>query len=512
MTTADESGGEFITANTRKVANLSKSKFISGLQCLKRLYLSCYERNLATPPDEATLAVFARGDEVGDLAQKAFPRGVLVEEKYWDHKRALAHTRQLMADESVPAIFEGAFTYEDIGIRADVLERMPDSRWRLIEAKSTTGVKDVHVQDVAIQKYVLEGCGIDLADACLMHLNKEYVYDGVEYNLGQLFHIESLASRLHEIENDIPGHLTEQREALQRTTAPDIAPGPHCTDPYTCDFYDYCNTPLPLWHVSNLYRIRNEKAEQLAGMGIKIIADIPDDFPLSEPQKRIVACNKSGLPFIDEGLQEELATLRYPVCFMDFETISPAIPRYAGMRPFSMLAFQWSVHVQNAPGAETTHYEFLAGDDSDPRENFLESLLDVLESHGEDGHIMVYNSPFEAGRLNELAEWFPKYAQCIARVQDRVWDLLPVVRQYIYHPKFNNSFSLKTVLPALVPDMRYEGMEISEGTEAGLAFERMISGGLPAPERAKIRQDLLAYCKQDTLAMVKLLDVLDSSL
>ena len=494
--------------NIRKAAALSKSKFISGLQCLRRLYLSCYERKLAMPPDEATLAAFARGDEVGDLAQEAFPQGILVEEKYWDHDRAIVHTRRLMADESVPAIFEGAFTYEDIGIRADVLERMPDSGWRLIEVKSTTGVKDVHVPDVAIQKYVLKGCGVELADACLMHLNKEYVYDGVEYDLGQLFQIQSLTSRLCEAEDSIPSRLSEQRAALQRTTAPDIAPGPQCADPYTCEFYDHCNKALPDDHVSKLYRIRADKVSRLLEMGIESIAVIPDDFPLYELQRRIVACVKGRRPYFDAELRKELAELKYPLCFMDFETVNPALPRYAGMRPYSMFAFQWSVHVQESPGAEPKHYEFLADDRSDPRKAFLTSLLETIERHGGTGHIVVYNQSFEMGRLNDLAEWFPEYAQRIAKIQGRIWDLLPVIRQNVYHPGFNCSFSLKNVLPALVPAMAYEGMRISGGEQAGLAYERMIGGDTSEAARATLRGDLQAYCRQDTLAMVRLLESL----
>ena len=491
----------------KKKINLSKSKFISGLQCLKRLYLSCYERDLATPLDEATLAVFARGDEVGELAQKAFPGGVLVEEEYWDHENAIEHTQRLMANESVPAIFEAAFTYEDIVIRADVMERLPNGQWRMIEVKSTTRVKDVHVPDVAVQKYVVEGCGVQLAEVCLMHLNPDYIYDGISYDLTQLFCIQNLTAQVREFEPEISERLTAQRKVLAATSAPDITAGPQCADPYTCDFFEYCNAPLPLWHASNLYRIQEEKTAQLLGMGITTIADIPDDFPLSERQKRIVACCKSGLPFIDEGLPEELTSLRYPVCYMDFETINPALPRYAGMSPFSTFTFQWSVHVQKEPGGEAAHHEFLACDNSDPRENFVKSLLGVLESQGKDGHIVVYSS-FEATQLNRLAEWLATYAQRISRVLDRLWDLLPVVRKYIYHPNFNNSFSLKTVLPALVPDMTYDGMSVSEGQEAGLAFERMIGGSLSVSEREKTRQDLLAYCRQDTLAMVRLVDVL----
>jgi len=494
----------------KKAANLSKSKFISGLQCLKRLYLSCYERKLAMPPDEATQAAFERGQEVGELAREAFPGGVLVDEEYWDHDRAIAHTRRLMADESVPAIFEGAFTHENIIIRADVLERMAGSMWRLIEVKSSTASKDVHFRDLAVQEYVLKGCGVDVAETCLMHLNREYVYDGQRYQLNGLFRIDNLTWSSRALQERLPGQLAGQRAALRGTTAPDIAPGPQCADPYTCEFYDYCNEALPDDHVRKLYGIRADKVNRLLEMGIESIAAIPDTFPLYELQRRMVTCVKSNRPYFDAELQKELAQLRYPLCFMDFETVNPALPRHAGTRPYTMFAFQWSVHAQESPGAEPKHYEFLADNAADPRKAFLTSLLETVERHGGGGHIVVYNESFERRRLNDLAEWFPEYGNQIAHVQDRIWDFLAVIRQNVYHPGFNYSFSLKNVLAALVPGMTYEGMRISDGEQAGLAYERMIHPDTPDSERARVRRDLLAYCKQDTLAMVKLLASLNS--
>jgi hypothetical protein len=190
---------------------------------------------------------------------------------------------------------------------------------------------------------------------------------------------------------------------------------------------------------------------------------------------------------------------------MDFETLNPALPRFAGMSPYDPIPFQWSVHVRKTPGGRPEHNEFLAEDESDPRLLFLTSLLEVL---GPKGHVIVYNRGFESQRLKELADWLPEYAGRIAQVRARLWDLLDAVRKNVYHPRFRGSFSLKSVLPALIPDMSYEGMEVSEGEEAGLAWEKMVRGQLSAKEKAKLRKALLDYCSQDTLAMVRVLDVL----
>jgi hypothetical protein len=167
----------------------------------------------------------------------------------------------------------------------------------------------------------------------------------------------------------------------------------------------------------------------------------------------------------------------------------------------------WSVHVQREPGAEPEHYEFLATDASDPRRDFIASLCATL---GDSGSIIVYNAAFESQRLSEIAAWLPEYVGRIARIQRRLWDLLPVVRNCVYHPQFAGSYSLKAVLPALVPEMSYAGMTVSNGQTAGLAWETLVGGTLDETERERTRRALLQYCGQDTLALVRLIDKLQT--
>jgi len=173
------------------------------------------------------------------------------------------------------------------------------------------------------------------------------------------------------------------------------------------------------------------------------------------------------------------------------------------MRPYSHIPFQWSVHRQLEPDAAPEHFEFLADDDRDPRREFAISLCEAL---GKRGPIIIYNATFESQRLQDLAGWLPEYAGAIARIQERLWDLWPFVKRHVYHPQFQGSFSLKTVLPTLVPGLSYEGMEVAHGDEAGLAWDRMIRSGVDASERQRLKSALLVYCGQDTLAMVKILD------
>jgi predicted RecB family nuclease len=244
--------------------------------------------------------------------------------------------------------------------------------------------------------------------------------------------------------------------------------------------------------------------EELEEMGIESIRGIPDDFDLTDSQRRAATSVQTGEPWFNPELGKALESLRYPLYFADFESVNPAVPRFPGMRPYDQLPFQWSVHVLRQPGAEPEHYEFLAKDANDPRREFIESLCNALV---ESGNIVVY-SAFESQRLSELVVYLPEFADRIKQIQARLWDLLPVVRNNVYHPAFAGSYSLKYVLPALVHEMSYAGMAVADGQAAGLAWEALIRGGLDQTEYDWIKKALLDYCGQDTLAMVKLLDKL----
>jgi predicted RecB family nuclease len=483
--------------------NLSKSRFMAGLQCLKRLYLQVHEPDLAGELDETSLAVIEQAQEVGRLAQKMFPGGVRIEAGHEELDKALALTAQVVAKGQVPTLFEATFQHDHILVRADILERHAKGKWRLIEVKSATSVKDRYVYDVAIQRLVLEGCGLKVVP-CLMHLNREYVYDGKQYELEKLFRIRDLSDETAALTKDVRELIREQRKVLALAQPPDIEAGRQCTDPLTCEFYDVCNKELPADHIRNLPGLSSQKFQKLKDSGVELMGDIPKGFALTERQKRAWESVRSGKPWFGKGVKESLAQLEYPVHFMDFETLGLALPRFAGTRPYDQLPFQWSLHIQRMPGAAVEHYEFLADNEGDPRPLFLKSLCQAIDRKGS---IVVYSN-FESGCLRNLASWLPKYEDAITGIQDRLWDLLAVIRANVYHPGFVGSFSLKRVLPALVPEMSYDDMEVAEGSEAGLAWEKMIRGQVDAAERNRLREALLAYCKQDTLAMVRLREVL----
>jgi hypothetical protein len=214
---------------------------------------------------------------------------------------------------------------------------------------------------------------------------------------------------------------------------------------------------------------------------------------------------QSGEPWYSPEIGEELRKLKYPLCFADFETVNPALPRFIGMRPYDQIPFQWSVHVQREPGAAPGHSEFLATDKSDPRKAFISSLCAAL---GDGGSIVVYSQQFESQRLSDLASWLPEFSKRVNKIQRRLWDLLPIVRDHVYHPTFGGSYSLKSVLPALVQGMTYAGMEVADGRTAGIAWGLLVSADCGETDRQRKHKALLEYCGQDTLGMVRLIEKL----
>jgi predicted RecB family nuclease len=474
---------------------------VAGVQCLKRLYFQVHQPELAEGPDEGQSARLEQGDEVGLLAQSRFPGGVFVGFDR-DLDDALAQTAALMENPSVPAIYEATFRHSNVLVRVDILQRRPGNRWRLIEVKSSLDPKPHYRYDLAIQHHILVACGLDISSVSLMHLNRDYRYGGGQHDLAKLFTIKDLTREVRKLDHELPALLRSQRKALAQDDAPDIAPGPQCADPYVCEFFHNCNPEPPEHHISFLPRISGKKHQDLVNLGVTLIHEIPEDFPLTGMQGRVREAVKTNRPWVSDALPRELAALRWPLYFMDFESIYPALPRFRGMRPYQQIPFQWSVHRQLKPNAELEHFEFLADDDRDPRPAFIASLCGVLSKRGP---IVVYNAGYESVRLRELADELPEYRERIEAIQSRLWDLLRVVRSHIYHPQFGGSFSIKSVLPALT-GMTYEGMEVAHGGQAGIAWERTIRDGVDAAEKERLRAALLAYCGLDTLATVKVLE------
>ena len=432
---------------SQRTPSLSKSRFMAGLQCLKRLYLETYARDLADPRDPAAQAILDSGTDVGELARQRFPGGVLIGEEYDRHAQAVSSTAKAMLDDSTQALFEAAFAFDKIRTRVDVLRRNDDGSCDLVEVKSSGSAKAEHIPDAAIQVYVLEGAGVAISRAFIMHIDTSYVYVGGDYDLDSLFRLEDVTDQVRPFVESMPTHLLPMWEVLAQDAAPVVEIGRHCTNPYRCSFYGLCHADLPVHYVGQLPYARADMIQRLRSDGILDIRDIPPDLTgLSQTQQRVRKAVVDGLPYVGGGLASAIDGLAYPLQFLDFETFNPALPVYPMTRPYQVIPFQWSLHAQDASG-ELSHREFLHDGSDDPREAFAASLLEAVEPEGD---ILVY-SAFEKTRTKELAEALPHHAEALTALAERYVDLLSIVRANYYHPEFHGSFSLKAVLPALVP-------------------------------------------------------------
>jgi hypothetical protein len=216
----------------------------------------------------------------------------------------------------------------------------------------------------------------------------------------------------------------------------------------------------------------------------------------------------SQAPYFEKNnIDKFLSTLSYPLYFLDFETINPAIPKYNGTKPYQQVVFQYSLHLKKSKLSKLEHKEYLADPNKDPRIEFVSNLIIDCGTFGD---ILVYNISFERSRLNELAEQFPEFKAQLESIIERLKDLMvPFQKKWYYTSKMRGSYSIKQVLPALVPELSYSALSIKNGESSKSTFLSMINKSFNGNELLS-RNDLLEYCRLDTYAMVKIVDKLYS--
>jgi hypothetical protein len=477
---------------------LSKSKFISGLQCPKLLWWQIHEPDAPElVPDEARQALFDQGHRVGELAQERFPGGVLVDAPYYDRDAMVRETRQAM-ESGAPAVYEATFVHEDVVVRVDVLERKRDGRWNLVEVKQSTKVKPEHIPDLAVQLWVLRGAGVKVNRVELMHLNRDCRYP----DLTNLFTRSDCTLEVEELVPRVAGQVAAFKRMLAGEL-PVVEIGARCDDPWECAFKSRCWAGVPEHSIWTLYRAGADRIESLERDGVETIHDLGDGVGLTAIQDRQRRSVQGEGLIVEPELARELSTLRFPIAYLDFETVWPAIPVWNRMRPYDQAAVQVSVHLEQEDGS-VEHHEWIADGPGEPRHELGKKVLEFCENAGS---VVAYNASFEARCLRDLGWTARGLKRRLGMVEGRLWDLLPAVRNHVYHPDFLGSFSIKSVLPALVDDAGYEDLDVTEGGAASRELMRLMFDGdtMSTDERVALRDSLLAYCKRDTWAMVALM-------
>lgn len=504
---------------------LSKSQYTRGLQCAKSLWLYREKKELQDPTSPEQQAIFDQGTEVGILAQKWIGGGVLIKAGHADPAAALEETAAALAA-GARVLYEAAYLYDDVLVRVDIMMQGPGGGWDLYEVKSTTAVEKNHLDDVAIQRYVLTGAGVRVNRAHLVHLDPGYVRQGA-LDLQRLFLPVDVTHETEPLLDVIAEQVRGMKEVAVATEPPKVAIGPRCTKPYDCSFTGHCWAHVPDYSVFNLSGARMDKKTELWNGGYKTIDQIPDFdkrdpetklFKLTEFQQVQREVAKSGKPAIHPVLiAEHLRTLHYPAYFLDFEAVNPAIPPYDGLRPYQQLPFEASLHVRQERGGPLEHHEYLADGTRDPRGGLVEFLRQRI---GPIGSVVAFSKSYEGNLLKAMAAWtnIGNAAVELNDFEQRLWDVAEPFRKGFYaHPGFKGRWSIKAVLPVLCPDLTYDGLAIKNGAEAMTAYARLmdIAAGKPGnwrsfeEERDAIMAALRAYCGQDTLAMVRLLDILE---
>lgn len=491
--------------NNSKKPFLTKSRFVLGQRCSKAFYLQRYEPELKDPLNAQDMKTLSLGTEVGKVARKAFPNGTLIETLNID--KAIAQT-QAAIENGVLTLYEGAFRFQDVLIRVDIIHRESiDSPWDFYEVKSTTynncdkDQKQEYRNDLGIQVWVLKKLNIPLRRISLMHLNTECRYP----DLSNLFAYENYSEEIEPTLASIEEVIIKLNSVVSNEKEPSIPIGRYCEKPRNCPFKSYCWKAVPKPSVFNVPNCR--KKWVLFAKGAVSISDLSiGDFSSITQKRAFVSYRDNSRYFNKESITHSLNTWNYPLSFLDFESIDYPIPKFENTKPFQHLPFQFSCHIKRSEELPCTHVEFLYELQEDPRPLFIERLIQTVPK---EGSVVVYHASYESTRLKELAADFSEYQKPLLNIKNRLVDLEVVIKEAIYYPEFMGSFSIKKIAPAILgQEASYESLEIGNGIEAGLSFNKLINLPPNSTEKDKLKASLLEYCKQDTLVMVKVFDCL----
>ncbi|QOQ99859.1 DUF2779 domain-containing protein [Campylobacter lari] len=482
----------------------SKSRYTRGAQCVKSLWLNTYNKDVLNSSNKSTKTDI--GNKVGELACNLFPNGVKIEFEGSSFDEKCEQTRKLL-ENNQEVIYEATFCYDGILIMIDILQNTKDG---LIvnEVKSSTSLKDVYIDDCALQYYVLSNLNYKIKQVNLIHLNNEY-YRGDFLDINQLFKINDITKEVLLNQNQVKENLKYFEEILSKKEEPDIDIGTHCFDPYECDGYEYCwIKQRNLCEKENVFNIpKFKKSFEFYYQNTYNFEDLDDLSIFTKNQQIQIKASLNKEIYINkENIKKFLDTLTYPIYHLDFETFMQAIPEYKGIRPYMQIPFQYSLHIDYKDKLE--HKEFLSECGIDPRYEFAKNLINDIPK---DVCVLSYNASFEKGVIRNLALAFPEFSEHLLNIEKNIKDLMiPFQNKDFYHYKMQGSYSIKKVLPALIPDMEqaYKNLNlIHNGSEAMQSFEAMQN--MSENERKAYRQALLEYCKLDTLAMVKILKHLE---
>jgi hypothetical protein len=469
------------------IQKLTKSNFRRYLECPNEFWLAVHHPELVTSEISPDIAFRIRqGYEV----ERCFKELILARNSGEFQFQKKVESERLFAKFDVFA--DVGHIYE---VKSSKYKDPGDSKYK--------NTRDVNLLDVGFQVFAARETGLEVSKAFLVLLNGDYVL-GDELDLDQLFVIEDVTAEVEALQVEIALRIEAAFELLAGEPVIDYAN--LCGNKLKCEYLKFAIPDFPERVVTDIPRLQGKKLAGLLDAGIFDLFDVPDDYDLTATQRDYVDFLKSGVAKIDNSaIKSRLDELEYPLYFLDYETVNPCIPNIKGMSPLAQITFQYSLHVKHAAGGELIHHEFLSDGSGNPPREIAENLAAVI---GEKGSVIVWYKAFEMTRNTEMGTLHPEFAAFFESVNSRVFDLYEIFQQKLYRDPLMKNNSIKSVLPILVPELSYKELEIGNG---GLAmarwFDEVYKG--EGEKKKAVMKSLLEYCKLDTLAMVKILEVLE---
>ncbi|PCI21317.1 hypothetical protein COB64_00340 [Candidatus Wolfebacteria bacterium] len=484
---------------------LSKTNYLIFRDCGKNAWLKVNKPEIYKkhPLSQFELLIIESGNEVDELARGLFPDGALVEDT------GDTELTKRLVDERTKVIYQPVFETEKYKMISDIIVWNESANaYDVFEVKASNSgdnkkkKDEIYTYDLAFQYSVLKEKNIPINKLYLVRLNKAYSRAG-ELDIEQLLTKEDFTDRVNDILGAVEHEMNTAYEILSDPKEPHgecrcmtRGRSSHCTT------FSYSNPDVPEYSVHDIARIgqSKRKLEDLIDSQIYSIMDVPDDYDLTVNQKNQVEAIKTDRTTIDRSLIKEfLNTISYPISFLDYETFPAAVPRFAGYKPYNQIPFQFSLHVVSGDDEEVMHSEFLHIENTNPDIVFIEALRAHLP---DSGSILVWHKSFEMGINEKLAERNPEHKVFLEELNMRIIDLEDVFKQQLYiHKGFKGKSSIKLVLPTLVPSLSYKELDIQDGAEATDTWNKIVTGGYDASEKAEQEKNLLEYCKLDTYAM-----------
>lgn len=480
---------------------LSKSSYLRYLQCPRYMWLWEHRRQeVATPLDLASEWRIEEGQRVEELARSLFPNGRRIRSF---HERGAERTKRFM-EKREPCLFQATAIADGLLAMADVLQFNPAlDAWDIFEIKGSTSVKGAHLDDVTFQVLAFERAGYKIGSTSVIHINNSYVRRG-PIDVAGFLTVTDVSGQSVALRDEVATRIEKAKAVLGLPDAPSIADFPCTCSPKDCECACLCFPDLPPQSIFVLQRMTTKKARLYYEQGIRTLRDVPDDLELSVAQNNQVRAANDGAPIIDRaGIKRTLDALPYPLYFLDYETFAASIPPFDDFKPCQVMPFQYSVHVMETPTAEPVHVDYLAPEFG----NTIPDLCRSLRGHiGRSGTVVVWNKRFEKTRNEEMGKLSPDDEPFLTSLNERMFDLMDIFADQLYvDARFDGSCSIKNILPVLVPTLSYKHLPIREGMGASISWYRACEPGATEEERTQTRQNLRAYCKLDTLAMVELL-------